>query len=277
MSDKKIKHVEHVASLAAHFKRLEYGLAVFSEVQLNPTRDDGAEFGIADVMVMNLSYKRQNLRIYEVKASMSDLSQDIDKGKWRKYLSYCDRFYFAIGDPDIEWRKKIFPDMPCGVIVRKWDGWKVARKPPLNKHEPMGATFWLSIIFSQVLRMQPQGSAALEAQKVELLTADIKKLTPQFNAKLADERFKLKDRENDLEYKEGELERDRTAVDAQTEGRVLDQLRERLGMRGNWRDNLDEFIGDLTTGAFKKAVDDALEKEMEIFNGRLATLFASKP
>ena len=49
----------------------------------------------ADVVDIKPSYTRFCLSIYEVKENRSDFLSDIRAGKWKGYLPFCHRFYFA--------------------------------------------------------------------------------------------------------------------------------------------------------------------------------------
>ena len=48
-----------------------------------------------DVLTVAPSYKKFCVAIYECKASRADFLSDVNEGKWRKYLPYCHRLYFA--------------------------------------------------------------------------------------------------------------------------------------------------------------------------------------
>lgn len=65
---------------------------------------------IADLIKFNPSYNRMCFRIYEVKASRDDFLGELRSGKWKKYLPYCHRFYFAVA-PGVA----VAGEMPPGV------------------------------------------------------------------------------------------------------------------------------------------------------------------
>lgn len=76
------------------------GLATLSEFTLKCGRR-------ADVVALDGGGE---LAIVEVKSSLADYRTD---GKWRDYLAYCDRFYFAV---PADFPRDILPD-DCGLMV----------------------------------------------------------------------------------------------------------------------------------------------------------------
>jgi len=58
--------------------------------------------------------------VIEVKSSVADFRAD---NKWREYLDFCDRFYFAV---PMEFPTEILPD-DCGLMVADSYGAKVLR------------------------------------------------------------------------------------------------------------------------------------------------------
>ena len=84
----------------------------------------------ADVIDFNKSYTKFCVNIYEIKVSRADFLSDIRTKKWRGYLNFCDRFYFAT--PSNLINKKEVPD-EAGLYVRGEKGWtciKAAQKAP---------------------------------------------------------------------------------------------------------------------------------------------------
>jgi hypothetical protein len=69
------------------------------------------------------------LYVVEVKSSHADFRADL---KWRGYLSYCDRFYFAI-PPEVE--AQPFP-MEAGLILADAHGGALARESPVYALAP---------------------------------------------------------------------------------------------------------------------------------------------
>lgn len=50
----------------------------------------------ADIVRVSPTYIEYNVEIYEVKQARADFLSDIRTEKWKKYLPYCSRFYFAV-------------------------------------------------------------------------------------------------------------------------------------------------------------------------------------
>ena len=90
--------------------------------------------GQADVITVKPSYTRFNLDIYEVKVTRSDFLQDVKKGKYKKYLPYCNRLYFAVVG-DIVNKNEI----PEGVGLIKYgkNGWHTVKAPKKREIEFM--------------------------------------------------------------------------------------------------------------------------------------------
>ncbi len=91
------------------------------------------EAPIPDVMAIDKSYTKTNVRIYEVKVTQPDFRNDVMAQKWTSYLPYCDKFYFAIPS-ELKWRELVGQHTQAGVMVRGQRGWKVVRcsnKEPL--------------------------------------------------------------------------------------------------------------------------------------------------
>ena len=106
----------------------------------------------ADLVVCNPSYNRFCLSIYEVKVSRADFLSDIRSEKWRCYLPYCHRFYFAI-QKGVASQSDIPQD--AGLIVRGEKGWSTARAAKkLDNIIP--DTVLLSLIFSRQRRSKRQ-------------------------------------------------------------------------------------------------------------------------
>ena len=84
---------------------------VFKELKL------GWDAGRADVVSLSL---RCIITIVEVKTSIGDARSDVRKGKWKTYLPYCHKFYWAF--PLSLWQKHkeelaSYIELGAGVIV----------------------------------------------------------------------------------------------------------------------------------------------------------------
>lgn len=102
---------------------------------------------IPDVMTLRYCYNRPDITIYEVKASLSDFRQDVNKGKYRRYIPFCDRIYFAVPRGLIN---KTDTPQETGLITYNDDkkSWAVIKASPRYKAE-LGQIEWLSLMFAK--------------------------------------------------------------------------------------------------------------------------------
>ena len=82
---------------------------------------------IVDVLAIFKSYSNQCVRIYEVKINRSDFLQDVNAGKYLKYMEYCNQFYFAV--PARLIKKEELPG-GCGLITNGPKGWQSVKAAP---------------------------------------------------------------------------------------------------------------------------------------------------
>ena len=73
---------------------------------------------------------------FEVKTSRSDFLADVTKGKYRRYLDYCDGFWFAVAEGVA--RAAELPDEIGFMVVRPDGSWRVHRKPKPTKQRING-------------------------------------------------------------------------------------------------------------------------------------------
>lgn len=116
------KHDELAADLAGYLSGPE--LMVWTDMQLGPSGSPRP-----DVYTLRRSYSKPHPMAYEVKISRSDLRSDTTSGKWQSYLKYAGGVVFAV--PDGLCTVADIPD-GCGLIVRKAEVWRYARRPTLQ-------------------------------------------------------------------------------------------------------------------------------------------------
>ncbi len=109
----------------------------FVEVKLN-------EDSIIDVVQIRASFSKFKLTFYEIKTSRQDFLQDINKGKYRKYLPFCNDLYFAT-EKDLVQPHEVPNDV--GLIVKTSKGWKITKAAPYHdcKKDP---DFFIRMLFS---------------------------------------------------------------------------------------------------------------------------------
>lgn len=79
----------------------------------------------ADVLAVKPSYTKFAVHIYECKASRADFHADVNAGKWRSYLPFCHRLYFAA--PQGVLSKSDIPE-GCGLYIRGDKGWSCVQQ-----------------------------------------------------------------------------------------------------------------------------------------------------
>lgn len=185
-------------NLAAHLRAPD--VLLWTEPNLNGWAM-GGDYGSPDVLTCPKSYSRFTRRIYEVKDTTSDLTSDLRKEKWTRYLPICDRLTFAVSEK-VEWEKHLRP-LPVGIMVLKGDKWRTVRAAPPNlKAEPWPETMWMALLFG---RMGVSGSSRLErldAEARRLREAEIEELRFHPWKKLQDLARSIRERESDLEERE---------------------------------------------------------------------------
>lgn len=89
---------------------------------------------VPDVLRVRMSYTRPDFSIYEIKVSRADFMSDIRSDKWKTYLPYCSRFYFATPATGVT----TIDDIPfvAGWMVRGPNGWRTAKTPKIRDFEP---------------------------------------------------------------------------------------------------------------------------------------------
>lgn len=102
-----------------------------------------------DVAVMKPSWTNPNPAAYEVKVSRSDFRQDVQSGKYRKYVPYVRRLYFAAPSGLLQLLE--IPD-GCGLITRNENGWHVVRAPRVSKIEQ---EHWCTFLHALLMKSKP--------------------------------------------------------------------------------------------------------------------------
>lgn len=214
---------------------------------------------IPDLMLLNKSYSRTDVRIYEIKVSRADLRHDILSHKWREYLPFCDAFFFAVPTELADVAKEMLKQHPeAGLTIRGEKGWRTFRRGNKKPREEQPEMFWMALLFASTRPYQElrEERTKLENSKEYLkeLRAAEKKIEdtayvrlPKALAKMADE---LRGRETKLQIGESNLEAKRKHIGAS----IYRALRGKLGLH-MWS---EEGIGDLMKDAvFRPAIEEA--------------------
>ena len=137
-------HDELAGDLARHLSN--EGRMVWTDMQLGPQGSPRP-----DVYRIDKSFVKPCPMAYECKISRSDFLADVTVGKWRSYLSYAYAVVFAV--PDGLVKSSEVPDM-CGLIVRKENAWRLAKRPTMNPH-PIAEHALLKLLIDGVAREGP--------------------------------------------------------------------------------------------------------------------------
>lgn len=127
--------------------RLEMKFIVFAEVGIGSRWLQGSSIPVPDVMTMRYSYTKSDITIYEVKNRRQDFNLDVGQAKYRRYLPFCDRFYFATSAGMIT---KVEVPTDAGLIVYSADKntWSVVKASP--RHEAnMTEMDWKSLLMAK--------------------------------------------------------------------------------------------------------------------------------
>jgi len=115
-------HDELLADLAGYLAGADR--MIWTDMQLGPSGSPRP-----DVYVLHRSYSHPKPLAFEIKVSKSDLRSDTTSGKWQSYLKYAGGVVFAV--PDGLCTPADIPPS-CGLIVRKAEVWRFARKPTIQ-------------------------------------------------------------------------------------------------------------------------------------------------
>lgn len=101
-----------------------------------------------DVYALKPSWTNPNPAAYEVKVTRPDFLRDVQAGKYRKYLPFCRRLYFAT--PTGLVAKEEVP-AGMGLCVRGANGWHTVRAPTVQAE----VEEWPAILFATLLKVHP--------------------------------------------------------------------------------------------------------------------------
>lgn len=117
-------HSEIINDLCSWLKTL--GAHCESEFLISNNWSAPLGFPIIDVWAYGHAASKLAFMAFEVKAQRSDLLQDIRSEKYKKYLPFCSRFYFAY---ESGLAKPTEIPKPAGIVERDPEtGWKLVRQ-----------------------------------------------------------------------------------------------------------------------------------------------------
>ncbi len=142
-----LDHSDLIDKLVAN--RLAMKLIVFSEVGIGSRwlLEKGTPLPIPDVMTMKYSYTQSDITIYDAKGTRNDFLGDVGQAKYKKYLTFCDRFYFAT---QIGLLTKTDIPQDAGLIVYNSgkDTWSVVKSSPRHNAE-LDRIHWQSLLMAK--------------------------------------------------------------------------------------------------------------------------------
>ena len=139
-----LTHSDLVQSLADHLRCPRR--MVWAEKVVYFSMAFSAGTTIPDVCTINTDYGAPLPSVYEVKATRADFMQDVRSEKWRKYLPYTARIYFATG-PDVAAKRADIPEEAGWMRFDPEKGWIVAKGAPNRRYE-FNQYVLLSLLFA---------------------------------------------------------------------------------------------------------------------------------
>ena len=238
-----LNHKELIIDFAETFS--VWDNVIFVEVKMGSTHLEGG-VPIPDLFVMKKSFTKPNIRIYDIKATTSDLMGDIRDNKFEKYLPYCDRFYFACG-PDVKVNKEDVKRHKVGLVKRGKNGWRTIVSAPRNDRKPLDEWIFLSLLM-YMERMWPPHQSRAEKEKEVLAKHELFHLSRSANKYLAD-------KAHELEEKERRIKR----VERNTREEILKEFAEKLECEYIWKVSFNEIYKNRVIDPIVKKFKDDLE------------------
>ncbi len=226
------KHDDLAADLAAYLSGPD--LMVWTDMQLGPSGSPRP-----DVYTIRKSYSKPNPLAFEVKISRSDLRSDTTSGKWQRYLKYAQGVVFAV--PDGLCTVADIPET-CGLIVRKAEVWRFARRPTLQSVTlPMDAC--MKLLIDGVSRTYKQREP--QPRRAELWTENAA-VRKKFGAAVAKAARDLVYVEQRAETLKADIQEHRVVMEAETESArkaAIEQAKEEIAALSPIRDELTSLLG----------------------------------
>jgi len=156
-------HIEVIDSLLAHVDnstQVAAPMAVFAATKVGSSFLARGRVPIPDVMAVKCSFTCPVVTIYEVKATRADFLSDIRTDKWRKYLPYCHKFYFATAADVCDRR-----ELQDGVGLMRLSArghWSTVRGAAVRRPEPdpTDGPLLLALLFAQGMYKRAQRDLA---------------------------------------------------------------------------------------------------------------------
>lgn len=143
------QHSELCKSLAKHRKTHLIECSLRNQFQ---AKVDHTEVPIADVVSITGQFANFTMSIFEVKATRSDFLHEIKSEKWRVYLKYCHRFYFAVKGLNVCNVAEIPHE--AGLTILGATGWYTPKSAPMYINEVPYETLQAMLIYKPKRKYQ---------------------------------------------------------------------------------------------------------------------------
>lgn len=237
----------------------------------------GHEAGRVDLWALRASWARLEAWAFEIKVSKSDFRQDVDAGKWRKYLGASSRFFWAVPEGLIT-----KDEIPEGTgLVYVGGGVKVVVRSPIRKWQPSWQQL-ASRLFSIETPMQehayryrsspPVALAPVEVRKQDRLDAICRRKTERAAKKKDIDEFL-----SELSTKSRELKQlEQLKADDYKKRRMLEVVGRELGM---WSGVLGMTEDDLGAALrrYKDGVNTRAKRQFETLAKELGFDLVERP
>jgi hypothetical protein len=255
----RLSHDALLRTLALHLRDPEK--VQFPEPNLNGWAM-GGDYGSPDLLEIPKSYSRFVRKVFEVKATQSDLLSDLRADKWLRYLPLCDRMTFAVQD-GIDYEKHLRP-LPVGIMLYKGGRWRTVRAaPPNQKAQPWPENVWMALLFGRMGVRDSSRLLRMEAEAAILRSQELKELRYSAHQRLAKLAREIESRKDELDRRADALDKRDRATDADHRQRAIENLCRLMGVY-TWNVHTeDEIYRKWATQVLDQAAAQARSRLLE--------------
>lgn len=215
--------------------------------------------GWVDVATVKPSWSNPNPTGYEVKVSRSDFMSDVRSGKYRRYLPFFRRFYFAC--PAGMVKKKEVPE-GMGLIVRSDKGWSGVVGPSVTEIDDGD---WPQLLLAMLMRQKEAPWRAQTNDDPEARRRRVRKYRDHLEAsRIIDHSVKKQIREARRNNRQMKRAREKLCevLGVEPDGQRLTSLAEKLIRREAGDDHtkkLVEKVADRTVDRLRRGLERKVE------------------
>lgn len=223
----------------------------------------GGTYGSPDLLEIPKSYSRFVRRVFEVKATQSDLLADLREGKWNRYLPLCDRMIFAVQD-GVDYEKHLRP-LSVGIMVYKNERWRTVRAAPQNQQaRDWPEAVWMALLFGKMGVRADSRQQRISRELQCLQSDDLSVLGNSANEKLAKKAQELSLTAHELERRKKALDERDAATEEYHQQRALKKIARIMGVftygETSEEDVLKEWANRTLNEAFAHLRDKLVEQ-----------------